>query len=232
MKTKQQSGQGMVEYALLILLVAIGALLALQLMGISVKDVYCRIAGVFTTTACSGSTSLCQDNFDNMSGSQSVIGPWAATNGRACIQGGGTLLNKCSQTQLSAADYSAQVKGAALTSGNGYGIFFRATNTGSGINGYAFQYDPGLNGYVIRKWINGSEINPAIVYKSVPGNNWYGSPHDLSIKVVGNTFTGYVDGQAVLTGQDNTYTSGGTGLRTWDSTNLCLDDFSINSVTP
>lgn len=229
MKMKQQTGQGMVEYVLLILLIAIGIMLSLQLMGISIRDVYCRVVGVFTSNACSG--SLCQDTFDNMSGSQGVTGGWTSSSGRACIQGSGTLLNKCSQTQLSATDYTAQAKGAALTAGNGYGIFFRASNTGSGINGYAFQYDPGLNGYVVRKWINGSEINPALAYKAMPGNNWYGSPHDLSIKVVGNTFTGYVDGQAVLTGQDNTYTSGGTGLRTWDSTNLCLDEFSINSIT-
>ena len=230
MKTKYQSGQGMTEYALILVLVALVAILGLNLFGISIKDVYCSIAKAFGATTCTG--TLCQDNFANLSGSQNVNGPWSTSTGQACITGGGTLLNKCSVSQMTAKDYTTQLTGATLSAGNGYGVFFRATNTGSGINGYAFQYDPGLNGFVIRKWINGNEINPAIVYKSTPGYNWYGAPHNLSVKVVGNTFTGYVDGVPILVGQDNTYTQGGTGLRTWDSTRLCLSQFSINSNTP
>jgi Flp pilus assembly pilin Flp len=230
MKAKQQAGQGMVEYALLLLLVAIGTLLGLQLMGISVRDVYCRIASGFSANACS--SALCQDDFNNLNGSQGVTGPWKTSDGQACIQGGGILLNKCSMNNMTGNDYTANIDGAALGAGDGYGIFFHATDTGSGINGYAFQYDPGLKGFVIRKWVNGREINPAIVYKSTPSFDWYGKPHTLSVKVVGNTFTGYVDGNVMLVGQDNTFTSGGAGIRTWDSTILCIDKFSINPTTP
>ncbi len=229
----QRSGQGLVEYVLIVLLVAIGALLVLQLMGISVRDVYCRVAAGLGAGSCQQtSTAYCTDGFDTMSNSQNVTGPWTNSNGQACIQGGGILYNTCSMTTMTANDYTAQIDGAALSSGNGYGIFFRATNNGLGVNGYAFQYDPGLVGFVMRKWVNGVEINPAIAYKSVPGFNFYSKPHTLSVKVVGDTFTGYVDGAVMLSGKDSTYSTGGTGIRTWDSTNLCLDNFSVIPPIP
>ena len=124
-------------------------------------------------------------------------------------------------------DYTVSLTKASLTAGNGYGIYFRATNVGAGINGYAFQYDPGAGGFVIRKWVNGVEINPAIAYVSKPGYDWYSSPHTLEIKTVGNKFYGYVDGVLMLSGTDSTYTTGGAGIRTWDSTNFCADAFSV-----
>lgn len=217
----------MVEYALILLLIAIGTILAFQLMGVSISDVYCRVASGFKADACAKTTALCNDEFSNLSGSGGLSGTWKAANGQACIQGGGTLYNKCSMSTVNATDYMASLDGATLSGGNGYGIFFRASDSGLGVNGYAFQYDPGASGFVIRKWVNGREINPSIAYQSKPGYDWYGKPHKLEVKVVGNTFTGYVDGVAVLSGTDNTYTSGGTGIRTWDSTQLCVDNFSL-----
>jgi Flp pilus assembly pilin Flp len=231
MKHRRQAGQGMVEYALLLLLVAIGTLLALQLMGISVADVYCRVAGGFSPNACSA--TLCKDDFNNSSGSKVRNGPWNVSNGQMCIVGGGIVYDKCSMSNLAATDYSASLNDVALKTGNGYGIFFRATDTPAGTNGYAFQYDPGLKGFVVRKWVNGVEINPALAYKAAPANyDWYSQPHTLTIKVVGDTFTGYVDGQPVLSGKDSTYPSGGTGIRTWDSTELCLDQTAIDPIKP
>jgi hypothetical protein len=134
---------------------------------------------------------------------------------------------------MKASDYTAQVGKGAVNEGNGYGIYFRASNSGDGINGYAFQYDPGKNSFVIRKWVNGREIYPSVAEKAMPGYNWHGSAHDLSVKVIGNTFTGMVDGQAVITGRDSTYTSGGAGIRTWDEhTKFCMDSFSVNPIAP
>ena len=126
----------------------------------------------------------------------------------------------------------AQIDGAKLNSGNGYGIYFRATSTSQGVSGYAFQYDPGFNGLVMRKWVNGVEINPPMAFKSMPGSDWYSAAHTLSVKVSGNTYTGMVDGVPMLTATDNTYLTGGTALRVWDSTQVCMDNFSVSSLTP
>ena len=232
MKHRRHAGQGMVEYALLLLLVAIVTLLALQLMGISVREVYCSVASGFTPNACATST-LCKDDFNNLGGSNVRNGAWKSVNGQACIVGGGIFYDQCSMSKLTAADYSASLQGAALKSGNGYGIFFRASDTGKGTNGYAFQYDPGLKGFVVRKWVNGVEINPALAYTAAAANyDWYSQPHALTVKVVGDTFTGYVDGQPVLSGKDSTYAAGGTGVRTWDSTDFCLDQSVIDPIKP
>jgi Flp pilus assembly pilin Flp len=233
MKLFQRSGQGLIEYALIVLLVAIGALVVLQMMGISVSEVYCKVSSGLGAKACQQtSTAYCTDNFANMSGSQILTGTWTLSNNQLCNLNGGIIYNKCSMATLPSNDYTAQIDGAMLNSGPGYGIFFRATNTGAGTNGYAFQYDPGLGGFVVRKWVNGVEINPPIAKNFIAGYDYYSKPHTLSVKMVGNTFTGYVDGLAMLSGTDSTYASGGAGIRTWYGTNLCLNNFSVNPVTP
>ncbi len=238
MKRKRQAAQGSLEYALILLLIAVAAIITMQIMGISVQSVYCRVAGGLGVSNCAAS-AICQDDFNNISNELLKYGTWQFTNGQICNINnnytGGMLYNKCSMNgSLSTSDYTASLNGADLASGNGYGIMFRTSDTGSGLNGYAFQYDPGLGGFVMRKWVNGAEITPPLAQKSYSGYNWYAQTHNLSVKVVGNTFTGYVDGQVVLTGTDpnNTYPSGGTAIRTWDSTNVCIDQFTLNSNTP
>ena len=237
MNTKKPSGQGNMEYALILLLIAVAAIMIMQITGVSVESVFCRVAGGLGAKNC-GSSTICQDDFTDLSGSLVKSGTWTVSNGQLCNSGGGGMVyNKCSMGNgsLPTNDYTASLNVANLTAGNGYGIYFHATDTGSGINGYAFQYDPGLGGFVIRKWVNGSEIfNPVLAVAYVSNYNWYSQPHNLTVKVVGNTFIGYVDGQQVLSGTDpnNTYPTGGSAIRTWDSTNLCVDQFSLSPNTP
>jgi Flp pilus assembly pilin Flp len=224
MKPGRNAGQGTVEYALILALVAIAIIVGLLLTGTSISSVYCRVVSALGAGSCSA--SLCQDGFNDLSGSQGLTGTWTASDGQVCNRNGGVLYNKCSMSNFTATDYSATLSGARLTAGNGYGIYFRATNTGKGVNGYAFQYDPGAKGFVIRKWVNGVEVfTPTLAQVTIPNFDWYSTPHTLSVEAL----VGYVDGKVVLTAHDSTYTSGGTGIRTWDSTALCVDDFSINS---
>jgi Flp pilus assembly pilin Flp len=44
-KYGKKSGQGMVEYALLLAVVALAVVLVLNTTGVSISDVFCRIAG-------------------------------------------------------------------------------------------------------------------------------------------------------------------------------------------
>ena len=230
------SAQGMVEYALALLLIAVVCLLILQIFGVSLQGLYCQVAGVFNASACSATaaTTYCNSAFNNLNDWRVTSGAstnWTTSNGQMCANGYGTLTNTCSSS-LPSSDYVAQIDGARLTSGNGYGIYFRATSSMNGVSGYAFQYDPGFNGVVIRKWVNGVEINPPLAVKSMPGNDWYSSAHTLSVKVSGNTYVGMLDGVPVLTATDSTYPSGGTALRVWDSTQVCMDNFSVSSAAP
>jgi Flp pilus assembly pilin Flp len=229
MDNKRNLGQGMIEYGIILVLVAVAVLLIFKLTGSSINTLYCKVTGIFTNQNCA--QTYCQDNYSNLSGSQMYQGVWSTSTGQLVSpRGGGVIFNKCSMSGSAPSDYTITLKNALLSSGNGYGIFFRATNTGSGISGYAFQYDPGARGYVIRKWVNGAEVfTPTLAQVVLPaGYNFYGSAHTLSVKVVGNTFTGYVDGVAVLTAVDNTYKSGGTGIRTWDSTVLSVQGLTVS----
>jgi len=243
MKTIRQAGQGMVEYALILILVAIGAFIILQLMGVSLSDVYCRAAGGFTNNTCQAATAgtptgtqatdpFCVDDFSDPSQWQNQNGTWKSSKGRSCIKGGGSMLNTCSLNNQ-ATDYVTQVDGAVLSNGKGYGIFFRASDAGLGTNGYVFQYDAGAGDFVIRKWVNGREIYPTLAHVQYPSIKFLGSKHSLSVQVVGDTFTGMVDGQPVITATDDTYTSGGAGIRTWGAkTNFCLDSFTVSPPAP
>jgi hypothetical protein len=55
----------------------------------------------------------------------------------------------------------------------------------------------------------------------------YNTPHSFEISANGDILTVNMDGKQVLTAQDDTYTKGGTGIRSWDSTSGCMGNFSI-----
>ncbi len=223
-RKRAEYAQGLVEYALLIVLVVLAIILALSIAGVSLKDVYCLIAQKLGAqpAACTG--ALFSDDFDTLSGWQIISGKWEIKNGKLCNANGGQIFKPLP----GAGDYVINLNGAKLDQGNGYGIFFRADNFKQ-VNGYTFQYDPGLRGFAFREWYQGREFAPSALYK--PGNyDYYSSPHDIQVVVQGNTFTAYVDGQQVVKTTDPTYRQGSIGLRSWDSSVVCFDSISVNAL--
>lgn len=224
-------GQGLVEYILLIALVVVGTVLVLQLSGVRLSDVYCRTASAFSgDEVCAKVKYACEDQFD--AGLDNWVkgqGAWQSKSGSACAAGTGMIFDTCS-ANLKPKDYTIQVSGAHLTKGNGYGVFFRTTLSDKGqFNGYTFQYDPGYGSgaFIFRKWVNGRELPPFAVTPA-KGYDWYSVPKDVTIAIEGNQFTAYIDGVAVLTAKDSSFTEGGAGLRSWDSSQVCVDDFRIS----
>jgi Flp pilus assembly pilin Flp len=230
---KNLHGQGLVEYVILITLISIGIILALNFYGLSVRDVYCNIADKISNGNTCTVTQICQDDFStNLAGWTTLQGAkGSTTDGKFCPPTYTLILNACS-TSKKLKDYTVKLNGANLGSGNGYGVVFRAENTQNGMTGYVFQYDPGYSpgSFIIRKWANGVELNPPLAVAPANGYNWYNTPRDIQVNVKGDTFTAYVDGKPVLTAKDSTYTSGGAGLRTWDSTQVCFDQFGMQSA--
>jgi len=226
-------GQGLVEYAILIALIAIGIILALNLYGVSVYDAYCYAADKISGGEACKPVQLCPDDFStDLSGWSTLQGTTGSVaGGNFCPPSYTLMLNSCSVSE-SLTDYSVMLNDANLSSGSGYGVAFRAVNTPNGMNGYVFQYDPGYypGAFIIRKWVNGRELSAPIAVAKAPGYDWYGSPRDIEVVVEGDTFTAYVDGVEVLTATDSTYATGGTGLRTWDSTKVCFDQFGMQSA--
>ncbi|MBM3128563.1 MAG: DUF1080 domain-containing protein [Chloroflexi bacterium] len=217
-----QAGQGMTEYSLLLVLFLLGVILVLTLFGVDLQGAYCRVvSAVGFANACG---SYFSDDFGNLGNWKIVNGNWQTKDGD--LVGGpgeGRIFH-----DLSHGDYTITVNGAVLNQGNGYGLWFRATNT-SNVNGYTFQYDPGYAGgaFIMRKWVNGNELSPFAVARA-PGYNWYGTSRDIQIVAKGSTFTAYVDGKPVLQGSDSTYTHGGVGFRTWSSTTARFGKISVD----
>jgi Flp pilus assembly pilin Flp len=233
-----KNGQGLIEYGLLLALLAIGAILIMSLMGVSISDIYCRTAnGIGGGKACNEQKIYCEDNFDGDAGGwQPVSGSTTTAKGQMCFYNYMQSLNRCSM-KMPASDYVINMNDVVLTQGNGYGVYFRATNNSSGINGYVFQYDPGATGngnkngsLLIRRWINGVEVMTPIAIAPMSGATTYNTPHDFKIVVKGNAFTVFMDGKQILSANDSTYPTGGVGLRSWDSTSACMSDFSIINI--
>ena len=117
-----------------------------------------------------------------------------------------------------------------FTSGNGYGIYYHATNAAA-ISGYVFQFDPGLgNRFVVRKVINGSEQaqfqSVAMASVMPAGFSVYGS-HNITISTSGANQVIKVDGVQVLNFSDSTFASGYVGARSWDSTVASIKSMSV-----
>ncbi|MGQ9502783.1 MAG: family 16 glycoside hydrolase [Anaerolineae bacterium] len=217
--------QAFIEYGLILGLLMATVILSLTAMGVSTRDVYCTIA-----KSLAGNPVSCAhyfvDDFSNLSAWTIVNGNWRNENGQLC--GGGREGRIF--VPLSERNYAINVRMALLQQGDGYGIYFRATNFDR-VDGYTFQYDPGYypGAFLFRKWVRGNELSP-FARANAPGYNWHNVSRQIRIEVNGNTFTAYVDGQKVLTGSDSTYTYGGVGFRTWDATQACFDDLSIDPL--
>jgi len=230
---KKIHGQGLVEYAILISLIAVGVGLALNLYGVSVRDAYCYAADKVSGGEACKPVLVCEDDFS------ADLAEWKAiqgkngsiADGKFCPISYALSLNACSMSK-NLDNYIVTINDVTLSSGSGYGIVFRAENPPNGMTGYVFQYDPGYypGSFIIRKWVNGRELSVPIAVAKAPGYNWYNTPHDLSVVVKDNTFTAYVDGVEVVAAQDSSYPTGGAGIRTWDSTLVCLDQFQIQLI--
>ena len=221
-----ESGQGLVEVALIIVLVSVVSILGLSATGTSLQDVYCDVVSGFGESgsgACSG--ALFSEDFLTLDKWHTAWGKWSIQDGKLLGQNYSAIFAK----DFSGEDYMINIDSANLSAGNGYGVWFRSQNFANP-EGYIFQYDPGYDGgsFLFRKWVDGHELSPFARVK-VPGYDWTGEDHQVQIKVVGDTFTAYVDGAAVLSASDSTFTEGTIGLRTWDSTQVTFDDISITN---
>jgi len=218
------TGQSVVELSLILVLVVMASLLMLNSLGVNLQSIYCRAASSLGSSSCE---HLLSDDLASLNGWQVVSGTWTNTGGR--LNGGpgeGRVFK-----DLNASDYVVTVNAANLKQGNGYGVFFRTSNP-TRVNGYAFQYDPGANGMLIRKWVNGNEINPPIAYASAPNYNWYGPDRQVQIVAQGSSITVKIDGKQVLAATDSTYSSGGVGFRTWDSTSTSFSGLTVDRTAP
>jgi prepilin-type N-terminal cleavage/methylation domain-containing protein len=164
-----------------------------------------------------GSAVLSNTDFAAVAATKPIVGGrWSVVDGKLVppASGGSILFGDQSLTDVHV-DTTA-----TLSSGSGYGVYFRATGT-TKISGYVFQYDPGVgNKFVVRKVVNGVESAPIAKASMPAGFSIYGVAHDVSVSAVGTHIVCTVDGTTVLDFNDSTFTSGGTGLRSWGGSSV------------
>ncbi|MBC7248743.1 MAG: DUF1080 domain-containing protein [Anaerolineae bacterium] len=241
---QSQSGQGLVEYALIILLVGVVVGGTAYAVGPSIGHVYSALQGELPASqwASPGSqatavsltptpTPTPTPQPADWSGWQVVAGKkWRVEGDSYCTGPGGEQRSFYGAENWT--DYEITFK-ALLTQGNGYGVYFRATNY-ERANAYVFQYDPGYGkgAFLYRRIVNGNEQSPFARAWAANDYEWHGAEREIRLRVEGNTFTAYVDGEVVLQAQHSEYTHGGVGLRAWDGSSVCFRDLQIKFLRP
>jgi hypothetical protein len=225
---KKETGQGFIEYVLIVLMVVTISILALKLSGVEVNDLFASLSdGLFGGGR---SKLIVEDSFDDLGNWTPIFGGkvWRSVDGKLVNTGGGD--KRVMLTTELPDDYVVSANGVLLK-GDGYGVMFRLTPQGNNYGGYCFQLDPGYgNKFVLRKYVtNGAEVSKPIAVANPPAGFNFNASHDIQIEVVGNTYTAYIDGVQVMTATDNTYTSGGAGLRSWDFSSISVDNFSVSN---
>lgn len=172
-----------------------------------------------------GPSVLFSTEFNNMKGLSPLQGSWSITNGALNPTDIGQE-HRLAFGDKTWKDYDIKVN-ATLTQGNGYGIYYRADGKPN-MTGYVFQYDPGLgNKFVVRKVVNGQEQQPFQQVNMPPNFPVYNQSHEISVSVQGDHHIIKIDSQPVLDFQDNTFTSGMGGLRSWNNTKVAFDNLNV-----
>jgi Flp pilus assembly pilin Flp len=228
-----EAGQSLVEYCLLLVLIAVIVLGGVWLMGMRVRRAYGTVATSIdasdpvptpTPTATPTDESSSWDEWYDVSGSG-----WRAERTTYCVEQYGEH-----QTFYGAenwTDYVVRVK-ADLHRGSGYGVYLRATDV-SHVSGYLFQYEPtcdylGQKGcFSLRRVVRGRDQYPFARSGAPADYEWYNVARDLELEVKDSSFRVSIDGEEVLVGTDDEYTHGEVGLRAWDASEVCFWDFTV-----
>ncbi len=230
-----EAGQSMVEYALLSGLVSVIVLGMLFLMNSSLSDAFGTVVTELAGTAAQPTAEITPTPAPTP---ESVAWEeWYPAKGRGwtmeddqyCVRTGGEHRSFYGAENWT--DYLVKVN-ATLYKGKGFGIYFRATNVDH-LNGYIFQYDQGrwCSGsrgcFIFRKMEGGRERYPFAAASPPSDYQLYDVTREIAIRVEGDTFIAFIDGEEVLRATDSQYANGQVGLRTWGGSEVCFADLRI-----
>ena len=164
-------------------------------------------------------------SFDSMEGLTPLMGKWKVVNG-VLIPVGGKGEHRLAFGDADWTDYQLTVN-ATLYSGKGYGLYYRCDGNPK-ITGYIFQYDPGLgNRLVVRKVVGGHEQAPFQKTKMPDGFPIYEKSHEITIVVQGKHHIIKIDGKVILEFDDNEFSSGMAGFRSWHGSEVEFNDVAV-----
>ena len=225
---KAEQGQAIVEYGLIIVGISLAALLVLNLMGVSIKEVYCQIAGALGSQACSNLS--CAFTFDDPGDLDGWVG---GDVGKTLQIEDGYLCNTrtkysffsgCSE-DMDHADFTVNLSGLNVTkTGNnhaGIDFMFRTNEMG---DGYRIAYNTKKNWFTFWKRVNSKWV--ILERTSIP-SEWGKQEMDFQLEADGNTFTVYQDGKPVIQTTDDTFTEGDFAWRNKPGSKSCIDEISF-----
>jgi general secretion pathway protein G len=185
--------------------------------------VACSVHG-FATPTQTGSKTLFASHFDSMEGLNSLVGSWTVNDSRLIPGKNGDQILAFGDNAWT--DYTIQLT-ATLTSGSGYGIYYRGDGRPA-ITGYCFEYDVDAgNKFVVRKVVNGIESDPIASVDMPEGFPIYNTEHTISITVAGSHQRISIDGGEVLSLQDESFAVGSGGLLDEDGSRTDFDDVAV-----
>jgi Flp pilus assembly pilin Flp len=227
------SGQSLVEYSLLLMLVAVIVLGGVWLMGMQVGRTYgiaaTSIAGsereaTPTTTPVATPPSTSWEDWYEAQG-----GGWSTDEERYCVHQHGESRSFYGAENWT--DYVVRLT-ANLYQGDGFGVFFRTTQVDHA-NGYLFEYAPGgrclgkQGCFFLRRVDEGREQYPFAESPAPADYQWHNAVREVEVRAQGDTYSVLVDGEEVLKASDSKYPYGQVGLRTWDSSEVCFWGFTV-----
>lgn len=239
-KPKKQSGQGIVEYALIMVLVSLVTVGSMSAMGVSVRDVYQNVADAFNgNKAVEALRNFYTNTFDeDLSGWNTAKWGWYF-GGRWRTQDGKLVGDRFAATFLddfNQDDYTLTATGVKFYNDKktwqGGLLYFRTDPDTR--NGYVFEIEKRNNGHdaeiYFRKWVNGYQIDPPLASAPIPAGFDFNNPTDLQVQVNGDTFTAFMDGNQVLQTSDSSYKNGTVGVASNSGSRMEIDDIKIDEI--
>ena len=169
-----------------------------------------------------------ESDFKDMEGLNVLMGGWEI-NGESLVPTGPGE-NRLSFGDESWEDFELRLN-AEITSGKGYGIYYLSDGK-EDISGYCFQYDPGYGSgaFLVRKVEDGKEQSP-IQRMWIPENfPVYNQSHEISVSIKDNNHVITVDGVEIFSFQEESFTSGSAGLRSWGSSAVSFQDVTVTGL--
>ncbi len=232
--TRSQTGQGFVEYVLILVFVVLVSLAGLKLFGAEAATGYWKVVTAFGSMADDFNQGLSRWSAATGSlmwnGLRQAAGGWKTKDGR--MIGDRWALNMFNN--YTGSDLSIDLKGAKIdTQGsdwNGYGTLFRGTQNKNGTwSGYGFEFEEHPKGTVkmyFSRFDNGYQTKIGKT-ATVPAGFTLKDAQNVTVNAKGSTFAATWNGKSLVTATDKTYKSGQVGVFTNYGSAASLDGFAI-----
>ena len=228
-------GQGLVEYALVIVGIALAAILIMRVTGVRVSDIYCQAAGALGAEGACAQTgcSLAFDDastLDDWNAWDAKIGNLTVEDGKLCNTGNQmNYFAACAEGGFDGAGYSdftATLDGIQINNYNnglhpGFDFTFRSDGQG---NAYWLTYSGKANSILFWKQVNGTRI--LMGSEPVP-SSWVNEELTLKLTVEGNTFSAYRNDTLIISVSDDAYDAGFFGWRNKPGSSTCINGMII-----